>query len=130
MDSKYFQLLMEALQSASVLAEQVMDYTKEKGELTGYKTSLQMRDDYNALYDKMRTEGFKTQNLTKVDFAKLFLACYVVMENLKTKVQMFQTVIEGYESILPKLEQITKQDSNEAAHQMAEEILKISETNN
>ena len=127
MHKKYIELFKELARATEVAAEQVMEYNKAKNDEKGYETAQTMRTDYSALYDKLRAEDFDG-TLTKADYAKLLIGCYVTVGNLQDRVQMLQKAITGYQTdLVPKLDKVIAAESDESAQAIAEEQFQISD---
>ncbi len=127
MHKKYIELFKELARATEVAAEQVMEYNKAKNDEKGYETAQTMRTDYSALYDKLRAEDFDG-TLTKADYAKLLVGCYVTVGNLQDRVQMLQKAITGYQTdLVPKLDKVIAAESDESAQAIAEEQFQISD---
>ena len=127
MDKKYIELFKELARATAVAAEQVMDYDKEKKDDKGFDTAKMMRDDFEALYEKISAETFDGE-LTKAEYAKMLVGCYVIVGNLQDRIVALQKAVAGYQTdIVPKLSKIIEADSEEAAQTLAKELLVISE---
>jgi hypothetical protein len=85
-----------------------------------------MRDDFANLNDKLANKDYQ---ITLADYAKLFVAAYVVASNLETKIKNEQTALEGYNTdLVPKLTRITSEaKTDEEAQKLAEELFQIKE---
>ena len=127
MDKKYIELFKELARATAVAAEQVMDYDKEKKDDKGFDTAKMMRDDFEALYEKISAETFDGE-LTKAEYAKMLVGCYVIVGNLQDRIVALQKAVAGYQTdIVPKLSKIIEADTEEAAQTLAKELLVISE---
>ena len=127
MHKKYIELFKELAHATEVAAEQVMEYNKAKNDEKGYETAQTMRTDYSALYDKLRAEDFDG-TLTKADYAKLLVGCYVTVGNLQDRVQVLQKAIAGYQTdLVPKLDKVIAAENDEGAQAIAEEQFQISD---
>ena len=126
MDKKYIELFKELSRSTAVLAEQVMDYDHEKEDEKGFETAKTMRDDFEALHDKLSAEDFDGI-LAKNDYAKLLVASLIISNNLRDKMNTIKKAIMGYENdLIPKLQNIVKDEvTDEEAQKIAEEIFVI-----
>ena len=121
MDKKYIELFTELAHATEVAAEQVMEYNKEKGDQKGLETAQTMRDDFSALYDKIRDENFDG-TLTKADFAKLLVGCHVTVGNLQDRLTTLTRALAGYQTdLIPKLGAVIEADSDDKAMEIAEE---------
>ena len=121
MHKKYIKLFEEIAHATEVAAEQVMEYNKSKNDDKGFETAQTMRDDFSALYDKIRDENFDGV-LTKAEYAKLLVGCYVVVGNIQDRVEALRKAVAGYQSdLVPKLSKVIEADSDEEAQASAEE---------
>jgi len=127
MHKKYVELFRELTRATAVAAEQVMDYDKAKNDDKGFETAKTMRDDFEALHEKLAAESFDG-NLTKAEYAKLLVGCYVTVGNLQDRIQALQKAIAGYQSdLIPKLDAIITAENDEDAQAIAEERFQIKE---
>lgn len=123
MDKKYVELFKDLTKSTAVLAEQVMDYDHDKGDDKGFDTAKIMRDDFEALHDKLASDDFDG-TLVKSDYAKLLVASLIISNNLRDRLNTLKKAIAGYESdLIPKLQNITKDEITE------EEVQKLANKN-
>ena len=121
------ELFRELTRATAVAAEQVMDYDKAKNDDKGFETAKTMRDDFEALHEKLATESFDG-NLTKAEYAKLLVGCYVIVGNLQDRIQALQKAIAGYQTdLIPKLDAIITAENDENARAIAEERFQIKE---
>lgn len=129
MHKKYLELFRELTRATAVAAEQVMDYNKEKNDDKGFETAKTMRDDFEALHEKLVAESFDG-NLTKAEYAKLLVGCYVIIGNLQNRMEALKKAIAGYQGdLVPRLSKVIEAETDEAAQQIAEEQFTIKETN-
>ena len=130
MDKTYLTLLTELARATELTAEQVMDLDKKNSDLQGYKTAKTMRDDYAALYDKMRVDNFDSTTLTKTDYCRLMVGAIIVAEQLEKKIADEQKVLKGYKDFtIPKLDQIINCKTDEDASKLAEELFQTIDEN-
>ena len=128
MHKKYLELFKELTRATAVAAEQVMDYDHEKGDEKGFDTAKTMRDDFEALNEKLTNESFDGI-LTKAEYAKLLVGCYVIVGNLQDRIEALKKAIAGYQSdLVPKLSKIIEAENDAEAQKLANEHL-IVETN-
>ena len=128
MHKKYLELFKELTRATAVAAEQVMDYDKEKNDDKGFETAKTMRDDFEALHEKLIAESFDG-NLTKAEYAKLLVGCYVIVGNLQDRIEALKKAIAGYQSdLVPKLSKIIEAENDAEAQKLADEHLMV-ETN-
>lgn len=128
MHKKYLELFKELTRATAVAAEQVMDYDKEKNDDKGFETAKTMRDDFEALNEKLTDEAFDGI-LTKAEYAKLLVGCYVIVGNLQDRIEALKKAIAGYQSdLVPKLSKIIEAENDAEAQKLADEHL-IVETN-
>jgi len=129
MDKKYIELFKELTRATAVSAEQVMDYDKAKKDEQGYNTAMTMRDDFEELNKKITAKEFDG-TLSKADFAKLLVGCYVTLGTLQSRKDALEKAIAGYQTdLMPKLDKILKSESDEDAMSIANEEFIIRETN-
>ena len=122
MDKAFRQLFIDMTRSTAVMAEQVMDYDKEHDDETGFQNAQHLRDDFEALHDKLEAEDFDGI-LTKAEYAKLLVSAYIITNNLRDKLANLRKSITAYEeTLIPRLQQIVDA-SEEEAPKMADEIL-------
>lgn len=119
MDKKYIDLFKELARATAVAAEQVMDYDNEKGDQEAVETAKNMRDNFEALYDKMDDK----YQLTKVDAANLLIGIMVQLNQTQDKIDTLRKAVAGYQTdLIPKLQDIVDNAENdEAAAKMANE---------
>ena len=128
MHKKYLELFKELTRATAVAAEQVMDYDKEKNDDKGFETAKTMRDDFETLHEKLAAESFDG-NLTKAEYAKLLVGCYVIVGNLQDRIEALKKAIAGYQSdLVPKLSKIIEAENDAEAQKLADEHLMV-ETN-
>lgn len=123
-DSKYYELFKQIARSTEVTSEQVMDYNHKNNDEGGEKTAQTMRDDFRQLYDRLSNPDYQ---ITRNDYLKLFVGCYIVLNMLENNQKNIQTSIHGYkQDIIPKLQRITDETkTDEEADKLASEIFQI-----
>ena len=119
MDKKYIDLFRELALSTAVLAEQVMDYDKSKEDDKGFETAKVMRDDYEALYDRLKDN----YQMNKNDALKLLVSIMIQINQVQDKVNALRRAITGYQTdLIPKLQEIVDNAADdEAVAKIAEE---------
>jgi hypothetical protein len=119
MDKKYIDLFRELARATAVSAEQVMDYDKAQEDEKGFETAKIMRDDYEALYDRL-TEDYE---MNKADAAKLLVGVMIQLNQLQDKITAIRKATTGYQTdIIPKLQEIVdRTETDEDAAKMANE---------
>ena len=119
MDKKYIDLFKELARATAVSAEQVMDYDKAQEDEKGFETAKIMRDDYEALYDRL-TEDYE---MNKADAAKLLVGVMIQLNHLQDKITAIRKATTGYQTdIIPKLQEIVDNtETDEDAAKMANE---------
>lgn len=128
MHSKYLDLFKELTRATAVAAEQVMDYDQAKNDEKGFDTAKTMRDDFEALNEKLNDKSFDG-TLTKAEYAKLLVGCYVIVGNLQDRIEALRKAVAGYQSdLVPKLSKIIDAEDDESAQKIADEQFVI-ETN-
>ena len=131
MNETYLKLFQEIAHAIELTAEQVLQANSENKDEAGIKAASTMRDDYAALYDRMRDPTFDYKTLTRPDFARLLVGAIIVSQQLNTRIQQEQKVLQGYKvDTIPKLERVVNetQDTEEAL-KLAEEIFQVSDEN-
>ncbi len=129
MDKKYIELFKELAHATEISAEQVMEYNKSKKDEKGVETAEILRKDFTELYDKIRADDFDG-TLTKSEFAKLLVGCYVVVGNLQDRITALKKALAGYQTdLVPKLDEIIKTENDEEAMKLANEkfVIKVEE---
>jgi len=128
MHKKYLELFKELTRATAVAAEQVMDYDQAKNDEKGFDTAKTMRDDFEALNEKLNDKSFDG-TLTKAEYAKLLVGCYVIVGNLQDRIEALRKAVAGYQSdLVPKLSKIIDAEDDESAQKIADEQFVI-ETN-
>lgn len=129
MHEKYITLFKELLKNAEITAEKVAELNRKNNDEKRENVALTMRDDYVKLADKMKDENFSVKDLTKAEYAKLFVATFVFTENLKADIERLKKILQGYEiDVIPKLDRIVQECStDEEAHKLAEKLFQIVE---
>lgn len=119
MDKHYIDLFKELARATAVSAEQVMDYDHKKEDEKGFETAKTMRDDYEALYDRLNDE----YNLTKSDAAKLLVGIMIQLNHMQDRMLALRKAVTGYQTdVIPKLQDIVDNaESDEDAAKIANE---------
>lgn len=111
MDEKYISFFEELAHTNELLAEQVMELNHSKNDEQGEHTAQIMRDDYNNLTQKIKTDA---TSLDKNDYIKLLVAALVVSNNLLERIKSIQNAINGYKTdVIPKLQRIVNEVTEE-----------------
>ena len=117
MDKKYITLFKDLAQATAVSAETVMEYNQQKGDEKGVETATLMRDDYQALTDKI-AELQENYKMNRSDAARLCVGAMIIVNQLKDKIESLKKAVTGYQTdIIPKLQEIvdnTKTDDEVA----------------
>ena len=86
-----------------------------------------MRDDFSALYDKIKSETFDGI-LTQADYARLLVGCYIIVGNLQDRMNALKKSIAGYQSdLVPKLSKVIEAKTDEEAQAIADSQFIIKE---
>ena len=119
MDKSYIDLFKVLAQSTVASAEQVMDYDREKGDESGYKTATTMRDDFQELTDRLDNAEY---TLTKSDAAKLLVGAMIMVNQLQDRMKALKTSLAGYQTdLIPKLQKIVDEAKDDTeANEMAD----------
>ena len=121
MHNKYIQLFKELAKATAVSAEQVMDYDKQKNDEKGLAAAETLRNDFNALYDKIAAKDFNG-TLEKADFARLLVGTLIIANQLNDRIAALKKALSGYQTdIIPKLQEIVDNAKDD------EEAMKIAE---
>lgn len=125
MDKKYITLFKDLAQATAVLAEQVMEYDRGKGEEDGLKTATIMRNDYQDLADKINADEY---NMTKSDAAKFLVAAMIQANQIQDKMNNLKKAMVGYQTdLIPKLQELVDAEDDETVIQLANEKFIIKE---
>lgn len=130
MDKHYLKLFTEMTHTIEVLAEQVMELNKTKGDDKGVETATIMRDDYRSLYDRMRQENFDEKTLTKKDYARFLVGAIIVAQQIDNKIKNEKKALSGYKvDLIPKLERVINEvksdDDKDKLSALIEELFSI-----
>ena len=119
MDKRYIELFKELARATAVSAEQVMDYDKAQEDEKGFETAKLMRDDFEALYDRL-TDDYV---MSKADAAKFLVGTMIQLNHIQDTIQALRKAATGYQTdIIPKLQDIVDNAENDdAVAKMAEE---------
>lgn len=110
MDKKYIELFKELARATAVSAEQVMDYDKANDDEKGFDTAKTMRDDFEALYDRL-DENYQ---MNKADAAKLLVGVMIQLNQVQDKINALRKAVAGYQSdVIPKLQNIIDNAEND-----------------
>lgn len=119
MDKKYIELFKSLAQATAVSAERVMEYDKSKNDDQGYETARIMRDDYQDLYDRIKTTEYI---LTRSDAAKLLVGAMIQTNQLQDRINNLKQAMSGYQSdVIPKLQALLEEKDDEAVSKLADE---------
>ena len=123
MDKKYIELFGLIAQTTANVAEQVMELHKDNQKETNYATAQVMRDDYQALHDKIQ-DGTE---LAKADYARLLVGAIIVANQIDARIKAEQKALRGYKiDIIPKLDQLNQTNEADIAA-LAEKLFEIKE---
>lgn len=119
MDKKYIELFKELTRASAVLAEQVMEMDDAQHDDKGFEAAKTMRDDYEALHDRL-DENYE---LTKNDATKLLVCIMLQVQQLQNRIKMLRKAATGYQTdLIPKLQDIVDNaEDDESAAKMAKE---------
>lgn len=129
MDNKYLILFREIARTTEVLAERVMAYDKEKKDEKGEQTAQTMRDDFAKLHDKLSASNLDTNNISRMEWAKILVGAMVISNNLSEEIEQRKKALSGYKiDLIPKLNRIINETkTDEEAITLANELFEISE---
>ena len=106
MDKNYLKLFQEISRSGEVIAEQVMELNKKRNDNKSLLTSENMRDDFSALTDKLKSTDFNDNDLTLKDIALLNVGATILTEQLERQVTEMNKALTNYKTnILPKFKE-------------------------
>ena len=106
MNKKYITLFENLARATAVSAETVMDYNHEQGDTKGFETAKIMRDDYQALTDKI-AELQENYKMNRSDAARLCVGAMIIVNQLQDKIESLKKALTGYQTdIIPKLQEI------------------------
>ena len=126
MNKMYTQLFLEIAKSTELLAERVMELDHKNNDLKGEATAKIMRDDFNALKEKLQSDGTA---LSRSEWIKLLSGAMIVSNNIEDQIKTLQKANSGYKlNIIPKLNRIMNEtETDEGAQTLANELFQISE---
>lgn len=129
MNERYIKLFTELAHSLELLTERAIEEEKGTGDNKALTSAITMRKNYMSIYDKLR--GNKITDLAMSDFAHLYVAGGILINQLESKRKALEVAIQGYKlDILPKLNRILNETKNdEDAIKLANELFSIEENN-
>ena len=132
MNEKYLTLFREIVHSTELLAERVVDYNKKKEDTKGAETAETFRNDYAALFDKLRQEGLDPDTITRAEWIRILVGTMIVANNLNEQINASQKALQGYKiDLIPKLNRIIDETkTDEEAKNLANELFQIKENSN
>ena len=132
MDAKYITLFREIIHSTEILAERVIDYNKNKNDEKGAETAQSFRNDYAALYDKLRQDNLDPDTITRAEWIKILVGTMIIVSNLNQQIEASQKALQGYKlDVVPKLNRIIDETkTDEEAKNLANELFQINENSN
>lgn len=132
MNKTYLKLFTEIVHATEVLAEKVMEFNHSQNDTKGENTATTMRNDYAALYDKMREKDFDISKFTKAEYAKVLVGALIVINNIEERIAGEKKALNAYKTeLLPKLQRIVNEcQTDEEVQNLAEQLFKIEESNN
>lgn len=123
MNKKYVELFSLITRSTANLAEQVMD-NHENHEEKEYQNAQIMRNDYQALYDKLNSN----ESLNKADFARILVGAILIVNQLETRIKTEEKALRGYKlDVIPKLDQINNAETAEEVETLISTLFEIEE---
>ena len=127
MDKRYVTLFRDLAQATAASAEAVIDYDREKGDDKGLAAAMTMRDDFQALTDKINVNS-DTYTMSKEDAARFLVGAMIQINQLQDRIENLKKAMTGYQTdIVPKLQAIIEVENDEEARKLAEEKFIISE---
>lgn len=123
----YLDLFKTIANSAEQISERVYDADLNVEDDSGARAALVMREDYRNLGDKLAYSGL--DNLDRKDYAKLLVGVYIIVNQLESKIQAEQKVINMYKAdLIPKLDQIINEKNDNTLYELAQKFFQNSET--
>jgi hypothetical protein len=120
MDKSYVTLFKDLAQATAASAETVMDYNRQKDDQKGLETATIMRDDYQALADKI-VDDYEYV-ITKADAAKLLVGAMIMVNQLQDRITGLKKAMAGYQTdLIPKLQEIVDASTEDEARKLAGE---------
>lgn len=112
MEQSYLTIFKEIANATSRIAEQGMDYNKQKDDLKGYAAGKTMRDDFAALSKNLENKDY---TLNKQDCAKLLVGALLITNNIEKRIEEKKKSLTYYRTdIIPKLDRIISTNDEEA----------------
>ena len=126
MDKKYIELFKSLAQATAVSAEQVMEYDRQKNDEKGLETAQIMRDDFQALTERVSQENY---TLSKADAAKLLVGALIQTNQLQDRIENLKRAMAGYQTdVIPKLQSVLEAETDEEVAKLANEKFIIEES--
>ena len=73
MDKKYIELFTQIAKTTAILSNQVAEYDHKNNNEKGAQDAISMKNDFQALADKLSADDFDTNSLTLSDFRKILV---------------------------------------------------------
>lgn len=129
MDEQYIRLFSELARSLELLTERAMKEEKENDN-KNLQTATMMRKNYAEIYDKLHDK--KIAQLTISDFAHLYIAAGILVNQLEAKKKAIDKAIQGYKiDVLPKLNRILNEPKNDFdTVKLVKELFSVNEESN
>ena len=127
MDNRYIKLFTQIAQSIEVIAEQAMEMNHANNDQKGEETAEKMREMYAELHDRMSTENFDVNTLTKADYARILVGATIAAQGIENRIKTEKKALEGYKiDTIPKLNRIMEEAKDDnSARVLAEELFTI-----
>ena len=123
----YLDLFKTIANSAEQISERVYDADLKIEDNSSARAASVMREDYRNLGDKLAYSGL--DNLDRKDYAKLLVGVYIIVNQLESKIQAEQKVIDMYKAdLIPKLDQIINEKNDNTLYELAQKFFQNSET--
>ena len=123
----YLDLFKTIANSAEQISERVYDADLKIADNSSARAASVMREDYRNLGDKLAYSGL--DNLDRKDYAKLLVGVYIIVNQLESKIQAEQKVIDMYKAdLIPKLDQIINEKNDNTLYELAQKFFQNSET--
>ena len=114
MNKEYKALFLNMSITAETIAEKAMAVHKEEKKVMSYGKAKEMRETFMNLTNKIKND----EPLTKKDCAMISLACSLVIENMRSQIQMYEMSIKGCNELIEKLKQVVASNDDNLANEL------------
>lgn len=120
MDKKYVELFTQIAKTTSILSNQVAEYDHKNNNEKGAQDAISMKNDFQALADKLSADDFDTNSLTLSDFRKILVGGLIVSNNISTRMAVMKKIMTEYSNVISKMQRIVDECHTQ------EDIIKLS----